>query len=358
MKKILSLFLALVMSTAIFTLFACVGGSTSGGEGTKCVKCLDFDTEISYKIDGMVMKVGNACLKCGFIEQPIDEIALTHVATADESNAITKIQDQNPDDDLVIGVKKGHYQQIFVGSPNRSVHVVCETGTQVVVAQCNGSSDGVTFENMYFYTDPVAGGKMSQVKFETAGGSAYWSNITIKNCVFEGKSKIDSSWKKGVIDNMTVIGTTFKNITGWGEGAGSACAIFTDENWGETIIKDCVFDNIDYAAIRLGRETTEGHFLIQNCFFRDIKTNACIIFSSKNSTLAADESISQIDITLEVQNCVFADDKPFAYSKSSNSKINSKFIIGPNTWVSIPTSINGSTYYDIREQEIYEGDLA
>ena len=39
----------------------------------------------------------------------------------------------------------------------------------------------------------------------------------------------------------------FKNLTGWGAGAGSACAIFTDENWGETIIRDCVFDHIDYA---------------------------------------------------------------------------------------------------------------
>ena len=382
MKKIISLFLALVMSASVFTLIACDRTTGTGDDG-RCAECVDFDTEVSYKIDGMVMKIGNACLECGYIPYPIEEIELTHVASAEESNAITKIQDQNPNDDLVIGLKKGFYQQIFVGSPDRKIHVVCESGTQVVIAQCNGSADGVTFENMYFYTDPIEGGKMSQVKFETAGGSNYWSNIVVKNCVFEGKSKIDSSWKNGVIDNMTIEGCTFKNLTGWGAGAGSACAIFTDENWGETIIRDCVFDHIDYSAIRFGRVSTEGRCLVENCFFRDIKGNACIMFVAKNSTLQTDESISQVDITLEVKNNVFADSKVFSFSKGLgkkstasldgqklleaqefnarlaeyNAKLNVEFIVGPNTWVSIPTSVSKSTYYDIREQQIYEGEI-
>ncbi len=382
MKKILALLMAVLMSLSVFSLIACNLPTDSEGE-SKCAECVSFGAENSYKIDGMTMKIGNACLECGYIPYPIEEIELTHIATEDEANVITKIQDQNPDVDLVIGLKKGHYQQIFVGSPNRKVHVVCESGTQVVIAQCNGSADGVTFENMYFYTDPIEGGKMSQVKFETAGGSNYWSNIVVKNCVFEGKSKIDSSWKNGVIDNMTIEGCTFKNLTGWGAGAGSACAIFTDENWGETIIRDCVFDHIDYAAIRFGRISTEGHVLVENCFFRDIKGNACIMFVAKNETLQTDESISQVDITLEVKNNVFADSKAFSYSKGLgkkstanldgqklleakafnerlaeyNAKINAQFIVGPNTWVSIPTSVSKSTYYDIREQQVYEGEI-
>ncbi|MBE5754023.1 MAG: hypothetical protein E7340_01625 [Clostridiales bacterium] len=382
MRKILSLFLALVMSASVFTLIACNGSTTGGGEEQKCVKCVNFGTEISYKIDGLSMKIGNACLKCGFIEQPIDEIELTDVATADESNVVTKIQDQNPDGDIVIGLKKGVYDKIFVGSSNRSVHVVGETGAQVIIAQCNGSANGATFENLYFYTDPESGDTTSKVKFETAGGEAYWSDIVIKNCVFEGRANIDSAWKKGIVDNMTIIGTTFKNITGW-KSTGSACAIFTGENWGKTTIKDCVFDHIDYAAMRLGTESTEGEFLIENCFFRDVKKNACIMFSAHNETLQCDNNVEIVDISLEIKNCVFADSNPLYFSqglakkKTSNlsgqnlinankfnerlaeynAKLNVEFIVGPNTWVSIPTSISNATHYDIREQNVYEGEI-
>ena len=107
------------------------------------------------------------------------------------------------------------------------------------------------------------------------------------------------------------------------------------------------------------------------------------MFVAKNSTLQTDESISQVDITLEVKNNVFADSKVFSFSKGLgkkstasldgqklleaqefnarlaeyNAKLNVEFIVGPNTWVSIPTSVSKSTYYDIREQQIYEGEI-
>ena len=348
--------MALILSASTFTLWAC--GNTGGGDASdKCAVCKEFGNETVYKLDGKDMEIGYPCLECGYVKDPIEVIKCDFVAGADESNRVTAIQDENPGVDLVIGLKKGFYDKVFVGDIDRSVHVVAEDGTQVVVAQVNGNANGVTFENFYFYTDPVNGGTMSQVKFETAGEHAYWSNIVIKNCLFEGRSKIDSSWKSGVIDNMTIVGTTFRNITGWGAGAGSACAIFTDENWGETIIKDCVFDHIDYAAIRFGRISTEGYFLIENCFFRDIKGNACIMFSSKNATLANNDGVDVVNITLEVNNCVFADSKPFSYSKSSNAKVKSQFIVGPNTWLSIPTKITNATQYDIRQQLLYEGEL-
>ena len=365
--------MAFVLMLSMFVLGAC---DSNENTSDKCVVCKEFGNETVYKLDGKDMEIGYPCLECGYVKDPIEVIKCDFTVSADESNAVTRIQYENPGVDLVIGVKKGYYDKIFVGDSERSVHVVAEDGTQVVVAQCNGGANGVTFENFYFYTDPTSRGTMSQVKFETAGEHAYWSNVVIKNCLFEGKSKIDSSWKNGVIENMTVIGTTFRNLTGWGAGAGSACAIFTDENWGETIIKDCVFDNIDYAAIRFGRVSTEGYFLIENCFFREIgnkdeynsKTkedkpdgkpdgNACIMFSSKNSKLAGDDSVDVVNITLEVNNCVFADSSVFSYSKSSNAKVNSQFIIGANTWLSIPTSISGATQYDIRQQLLYEGEI-
>ncbi len=107
------------------------------------------------------------------------------------------------------------------------------------------------------------------------------------------------------------------------------------------------------------------------------------MFSAKNPTLQTDDNISQVDITLEVNNCVFADSKPFSIGKNIGkkstsglagqklleaqqynerlpeyqAKLNFQFIVGANTWLSIPTKITNVTKYDLRQQSIYEGEL-
>ncbi len=366
MKKVLVLFLSLVISISALGIGAC--GTPSEDKDDKCTVCVEIGTEVVYKERGGVMYIGYPCLKCGYVDTVLDSFEVDFVVTEEQTgNEVTRLQQINPEGDLVFCLKKGFYDKIFIGDKNRTVYLVGETGTQVKSIQLNGDAKGTTVDNIIF--DSSNGVGASEIKFETASGNAYWLDTVIKNCSFNGYAYINSAWKRGVVDNLTVENCTFNNIgAGWSEenkNWSNISALFIGEVWGETIIKDCVFDGVDYAAIRFGQYSLDGDFLIENCFFRDIRRSRPIELYP-NSALAKDPNVWEVTITLTIDGCTFADgsENMFRFSGSSNEKLTTILTIGKNTWANIPLMSKVSagrgddpTYYDIREQEIYDGDV-
>ena len=339
MKRIVSLIItAFILTACIFTFSACK---------KKCEHIAG--NEQFYAESGGVVTISKKCKMCGeATDEVIDTfnadavIKYTGNRTAD-GNEVTKAQ-QTANGDITICLKKGTYGQIYVGDFEKKVRLVAEEGTRVEVVQVNGGADGVTIENIdIYYNDPETDYSPC-IKFETAGGFSYWSNITIKNCNFSGLGTINSAWKKGVVENLTVDGCTFKDVTNNVNYEDSnLSAIFIGETWGTTVIKNCHFEHIAYSAIRLGYYSVEGETIIENCYFKDIVRNRCIMFTAKNETL------QDCQVSLVVRGCIFDDTGALRFTKST-TVTNSNLYVYANTWRQIPTSIDNATYYDAREQ--------
>ena len=110
------------------------------------------------------------------------------------------------------------------------------------------------------------------------------------------------------------------------------------------LLSHCHFDHIAYSAIRLGYYSVEGETIIENCYFKDVIRNRCIMFTAKNETL------QECQVSLVVRGCIFDDTSALRFTKSS-TVANSNLYVYANTWRQIPTSIDDATYYDVREQK-------
>ena len=349
MKRVFSVLFALL---CVFTTLSFVACNKQGGS------CKHVTTDQLYysQTNGTVI-ISYMCKLCGKGSDQIIETFKADAVVADtDSNGVTLAQNQHSGD-IVIFLKQGVYDKIYLGSLDRKVRLVCENGTRIICAQLNGDADGVTIENGIFKSE--INETTSEVKFETASGNSYWSNIVIKNCHFEGKSYINSAWKGGVVDNLLVENCTFQDISsGVNQETGlpsNLCGVFIGENWGETIFRNCSFINIDYAGIRMGYVSVEGDTLIENCYFENVKSNACIMYSAKNPTLP------DCDATLTVQGCTFNDERAFSIGKPTTAKVNkvegvyvkvnATVTIGANKWKVIPDVISNADYFNPLEQD-------
>lgn len=357
MKKYLALLLSLVISFSALSLTACNAGGGEGEQDDKCAVCVEIGTEIVYKERGGVMYIGYPCLKCGYVDTVMDSFEVDFTVTEEQTgNEVTRLQQANPNRDLVICLKKGYYEKIFIGDENRRIYLVGETGTRAKVVQLNGDANGTTIDNIIFNSNDGVG--TCEIKFETAAGNAYWLDTVIKNCHFEGRTSINSAWKRGIVDNLTVENCTFKNIgRGWNEEIdnwSSDCAIFIGEVWGDNVFKNCVFDGVDYSAVRLGQYSLDGTFLFENCVFKDIRRSRCINLMA-TSTLAGDPNVWEVLIKVIVNNCVFdCNNTGIWMSDNSNPKVIEEVHVGVNYWRTIPTSITHAVNYDYRTQLLIE----
>ena len=348
MKKFVCLICSIILAFSSLYLFGC-------GNGAKCTHVPT--EEITYELDGDYAVISYKCSLCGKGSDSVIEKVKVDAVIDGDNNAVAKAQNTLKGD-IVIFLKAGLYEKIYFVTRMGATRLLCEDGVQIQNAQFSGGIDTATLENAFLKSEPWE--NASIIKFEEAAGERTWLNVTIKNCRFEGNAFIDSAWKDGIAENLTVENCKFKNTTDNydGELKGSArSAIFIDEVWGKTHIKDCVFDGFEWSAIRFGRVSVEGETIIENCYFAG-RTRGdegySIYIQIQNSKLPNPE------YSLTIRNCIFDDVRPLGLSRSITMPY-PNIIIGPNTWRVFPhenekiywwQTDNPNTVYNPSEQTL------
>ena len=337
MKRLFSLILSIICCFSAIGITACDYSCTH-----------EKSDKVSYTESNGVVTIAYNCVKCGKVASVVETVTADYVIEGGDCDAISRAYVHSRKD-LVFFLKAGFYDIVYLGHAYGTVRALCEDGVRIRKAQVGGGFDGVTLENATFKADPKT--ESSMFKFETAGGSAYWSNITIKNCHFEGKAYINRSWTSGIVDNLTVENCTFKNITDNYDGlqiGTQYSAIFIEEVWGTTLIKDCVFDGFEYAAIRLGERSNEGDTIVENCYFSGLERpdGIAIYFKIKN------DKLDDTSVSLSINNCVFNCDSTLRWVHES-SVLFPQLILGENKWKNIPDWIEDfATEYSVSDQQL------
>ena len=163
MKKLLSIFIAVICILSSFSIFGC-----DGNIGGRCVICPSFEKTLSYKqVKGKnQVRVGYACEVCGVISSPQETVDVDYIVTTANELSVAQSRAETKGEESVILVKSGEYEIVKIIERTRGkTRVIFETGVNLFAIDVSSGAYNTIIENAHFYSAPGVNSVLGGVRF-------------------------------------------------------------------------------------------------------------------------------------------------------------------------------------------------
>lgn len=259
MKKFLTIALTLILSlTFIFSLVGCKDEPTNddGGNNNPPPHSCTLDTDtLIYKEKGGKLYVGYKCKTCNEItatESVVDIDVIIEPGDLQISEKLASIETGD-----VVVYKTGLHND-YLPASKTGVRVVGENGASFPVVSLSNVSN-VTYENFNITNLTLENGN-SLLTFKNCKFTRGINNIMhlVTDFTFDGCRFIDQNTDK----ESAIILRYFSNLT----------------------IKNCIFQNVAYNALQIGENQSDGTLLIENNTFKYVGSRVVYIAGTTGLT--------------------------------------------------------------------------
>ncbi len=364
MKKILSILIAVICILSSFSIIGC------GGNDGRCAQCSSFEETISYKqVKGKKqVNKGYACKICGIITSPIETINADYVVNSVNELSVAQAQAETKGVDSVILVTAGEYNVAKIIERTRGkTRIIFETGVDIFAIDVASGAYNTILENAHFYSKPGPKSVLGGVRFLDGNvrdeiGQTIYCDITVRNCSFKGHTNIARTWLPGMLENLTVEGCDFKDVTNdyydddgnYVQGSLFA-SVFLSETDGTTTIRNNTFNDTEFGCVYIGYRydpnktdrAASGTIIIENNYFGEFH------YKGPSAIPGAVTVVANNYCEVYIENNIFNNVKGIEFNYYQRvTKETTYFEVLQNKWNVIPETIENADYYDMDEQEL------